>query len=195
MKESVEVDHLMVPLEKKALIDSLRQALVNGADFTATTQKYSTDPSIRSNNGYYGWISAGQFPYEWEEGVYNTPVGEISDVITTRYGHHLAKVETDAPIPEKCMPATFSLTYPNERTDEANAAVKRRIDSIYGALQAGADFADVAKRLSDCPSGAQGGDLGWFGTHRMVPEFRSCQLCSGRWRYPNRSPPSSDGTL
>ena len=40
MKESVEVDHLMVPLEKKALIDSLRQALVNGADFTATAQQY-----------------------------------------------------------------------------------------------------------------------------------------------------------
>lgn len=51
--------------------------------------------------------------------------------------------------------------------------MKQRIDSIYGALQAGADFADVAKRLSDCPSGAQGGDLGWFGTHRMVPEFEA----------------------
>lgn len=173
MKESVEVDHLMVPLEKKALIDSLRQALVNGADFTATAQKYSTDPSIRSNNGYYGWINAGQFPYEWEEGVYNTPVGEISDVITTRYGHHLAKVRNRRPNPGEVHARHILLTYPNERTDEANAAVKQRIDSIYGALQAGADFADVSKRLSDCPSGAQGGDLGWFGTHRMVPEFEA----------------------
>ncbi len=34
-----------------------------------------------------------------------------------------------------------------------------------------ADFADEAKRHSDCPSGAQGGSLGWFGRGMMVPEF------------------------
>ena len=33
------------------------------------------------------------------------------------------------------------------------------------------DFAEEAKKHSDCPSGAEGGSLGWFGRGMMVPEF------------------------
>ena len=35
----------------------------------------------------------------------------------------------------------------------------------------GADFADVAKANSQCPSGQNGGDLGEFAPGMMVPEF------------------------
>lgn len=34
-----------------------------------------------------------------------------------------------------------------------------------------ADFAEEAKKHSDCPSGQQGGSLGWFGRGMMVPAF------------------------
>ena len=36
------------------------------------------------------------------------------------------------------------------------------------------DFAEEAKKHSDCPSGAEGGSLGWFGRGMMVPEFDKC---------------------
>jgi len=40
-------------------------------------------------------------------------------------------------------------------------------------IEAGEDFAAVAKAHSSCPSARQGGDLGEFGRGEMVPEFDS----------------------
>ena len=38
-------------------------------------------------------------------------------------------------------------------------------------IEAGADFAAVARENSRCPSSRNGGDLGEFGPGQMVPEF------------------------
>ena len=42
---------------------------------------------------------------------------------------------------------------------------------LKSQIENGADFADVAKQHSQCPSGQRGGDLGQFGRGQMVPEF------------------------
>lgn len=49
-------------------------------------------------------------------------------------------------------------------TEEQCQALKDRIE-------AGEDFADIAREFSTCPSRAQGGDLGQFGPGMMVKEF------------------------
>lgn len=46
-----------------------------------------------------------------------------------------------------------------------------KCNELKTAIEGGADFADVAKENSSCPSGQQGGDLGEFGPGMMVKEF------------------------
>ena len=57
---------------------------------------------------------------------------------------------------------------------------KSEAQSLIGELktkvEGGADFASLAKQHSDCPSKAQGGDLGSFGKGQMVPEFEQATL-------------------
>lgn len=61
---------------------------------------------------------------------------------------------------------------PQKATDAQQQEAKRRIDSVYTALQAGADFETLAKQVSQDPgSAARGGALGWFSRHQMVKEF------------------------
>ncbi len=43
--------------------------------------------------------------------------------------------------------------------------------SLKTKIEGGEDFAAVAKKHSQCPSGARGGDLGEFGPGQMVAEF------------------------
>ncbi|MFM2129013.1 MAG: Peptidyl-prolyl cis-trans isomerase [Pseudomonadota bacterium] len=51
--------------------------------------------------------------------------------------------------------------------DEALA----EIEALAARIKGGEDFADIARELSDCPSGQRGGDLGSFGRGQMVRPF------------------------
>jgi len=46
------------------------------------------------------------------------------------------------------------------------------INDLKAKLDDDADFAELAKEHSDCPSGNSGGDLGSFGKGQMVKEFQ-----------------------
>ena len=45
------------------------------------------------------------------------------------------------------------------------------VEKVKKDIESGKSFADAAKEVSLCPSGSSGGDLGFFGRNRMVPEF------------------------
>ena len=69
-------------------------------------------------------------------------------------------------------PAHILLEVSTQATTQEQNRVKARIDSVYRALQAGADFAELASRVSDDPvSKKDGGLLPWFGPGQTLKEF------------------------
>ncbi|MBL8953638.1 MAG: peptidylprolyl isomerase [Myxococcaceae bacterium] len=60
---------------------------------------------------------------------------------------------------------------PKATADQVEAAHKKAIALAAEARQAGVDFIELAKKKSEGPSAADGGDLGFFRRGVMVPEF------------------------
>ncbi|MCH5307550.1 MAG: peptidylprolyl isomerase [Prevotella sp.] len=80
---------------------------------------------------------------------------------------------------------------PQKATEEQQQEAKSRIDSIYAALKDGADFEELAKKVSQDPGSARnGGMLGWFPRHRMVKEFEDAAfaLQPGEMSEPVQTP-------
>lgn len=48
---------------------------------------------------------------------------------------------------------------------------EEKCNDLKQQITDGADFADIARENSSCPSGKTGGDLGEFGPGQMVKEF------------------------
>ena len=72
---------------------------------------------------------------------------------------------------EEITAANKELEEKNKNLDKANAEKKAKIEALKKQLAAGADFEELAKANSDCPSGQKGGSLGEFTHGQMVKAF------------------------
>jgi peptidyl-prolyl cis-trans isomerase C len=63
---------------------------------------------------------------------------------------------------------------PADATPEQRRASQERAEAVRQRAAAGADFATLAAETTEEPGGRdRGGDLGWFGRGRMVPQFET----------------------
>jgi peptidyl-prolyl cis-trans isomerase D len=74
------------------------------------------------------------------------------------------------------------LPAPGAKEDEkAVAAARAKAEDILKQLKAGGDFAKLAEKYSDDPGSAKsGGELGWIGRGRTVPEFEKAAFSLGK---------------
>lgn len=83
--EIIEVNHVFVPRPEKpserenalSMADSLRILLINNPDF-----------------GEKATVTAGDWPYFFEDLTFNTPIGAVSEIKESPYGFHIVRVKS-----------------------------------------------------------------------------------------------------
>lgn len=181
--KEVNVSHILIKCDenanpqdtlaayKKAL--NLRTRLTKNEDFGKLAREFSDDPSAKDNSGEIGWFSVFQTVYPFETAAFNMKAGELSFPVRTQFGYHIIKLVQNRPAQGEIRTAHLLLKFPQDATDEQRKKVQVRIDSIYAAITSGSvSFDDAVLTFSeDRTTRNKKGELAWFGTGRMVPEF------------------------
>jgi peptidyl-prolyl cis-trans isomerase SurA len=179
-KEEIRASHILIKCEANASpadtmnalnrIRQIRARIVNGEDFASVARESSEDPSAKDNSGDLGYFTVFQMVYPFEEAAFNTPVGQVSQPVRTRYGYHIIKVADRRTARGEILTAHIMV---KDRKDDSGANVgEMKIREIYDRLMAGEKFDELASKFSEDGSTAKkGGELPWFGTNKMVTEF------------------------
>ena len=99
--EQVQASHILIKVEPKAKESEKEDALkkireiqkkqIKGDDFAKLAKEYSQGPS-NVKGGDLGYFKRGQMVPAFEEVAFKLKPGEVSDIVTTRFGYHLIKV-------------------------------------------------------------------------------------------------------
>ncbi len=155
---------------KKA--EAVLERLRAGADFAQMAVSVSDD-ALALEGGDLGWRRAGQLPTLFADMAVKMQPGEVSDLIRSPSGFHIVKLEEKRDEQSQLITQTRArhiLMRPTELLSKEE--VENRLRQLKQRIEAGDDFAELARSHSEDPaSAAAGGDLGWIDPGTMVPEF------------------------
>ena len=161
-----------VVAEARGRAEKARAEAASG-DFRAVAARYSDAPDAL-RGGELGWRQADRLPELFGAALARINPGEVSDVLKSAAGFHVLKllerrgaVAPNVPIVQ--TRARHILIRTSETVSEAEA--RRRLAGLRERINAGADFAELARANSDDSTAARGGDLDWIYPGDTVPDF------------------------
>ena len=169
MQEDASDDDMQAAVaEAQGFVEQLR----DGADF-AQTAIANSSASTALEGGDLGWRRAGALPTLFADAVLDMEVDEVVGPIVTGSNIHIIKLlDQRGAGTERLAQTNVShiLLRPSEILSSAQA--EEQISALHERIQAGEDFAELAKEFSEDPASAlNGGALGWSTPDQFVPEF------------------------
>jgi peptidyl-prolyl cis-trans isomerase SurA len=156
---------------KRKAIDRLNEARARidaGEPFETVAQNYSEDLSAR-NGGDLGTFERGGMVPEFEEAVFALNPGEMSGIVTTRFGYHIIQLISKD---DSKAHARHILVKAVPGPDD-DARAKAAAESLRQRVLAGEDMSVLARERSDDPATREnGGVLGWFAADELTPGVR-----------------------
>ena len=164
----------------EALVEQLR----DDADFASVATRESDGPEALEG-GDLGWRSATSLPELFMQAIRDMSTGAVSDPLRSPNGFHILKVEdrrggaeqtvTEIQARHILLKGEGNGDNPDATDAETDAEAggespRKRLETLRRRIEAGADFAEIARAVSeDQGSASRGGDLGWV-------EWPRCQF-------------------
>lgn len=195
------LQHILVALPEGASPDAVQaaeaeaqellQEVRGGADFARLAVR-SSDGQQALEGGDLGWRTTAQLPALFVETVTQMQAGDISGPIRSPSGFHIIRLAETRGEERRIITETKTrhiLIRVNEVVSDDQA--REQLMSLRARIQAGEDFAELAKLYSEDPgSRDKGGDLGWVRAGMMVDAFEEVMFATpeGEVSAPFRSP-------
>ncbi|MGH8352713.1 MAG: peptidylprolyl isomerase [Pseudomonas sp.] len=201
LSEEFRLANILIPLPESSSPETIQaadrqakelyQQLQQGADFAQLAIARSASETALEG-GEMGWRKAAQLPPPFDAMVGALSVGEVTEPMRTPGGFIILKLLEkrggDTQVRDE-VHVRHILIKPSEiRSEEETQRLAQR---LYERIQAGEDFAELAKSFSEDPGSAlNGGDLNWIDPNVLVPEFRAvmANTASGELSKPFKSP-------
>jgi peptidyl-prolyl cis-trans isomerase SurA len=170
---SVPANATAQDIEKaKQRVDEIHSRLDSGEDF-ARLAVATSHAQTALDGGSLGWRKGAQLPTLFRDIVVRMKPGEYSEPIQAGSGFQIVKLN-EMRGAERTMVDQLHLRHillrPNEILDDA--AVRQKLLGIRAQILGGAEFATVARAVSEDPqSASDGGDLGWISPGDTAPDF------------------------
>jgi len=124
------------------------------------------------------YLPKSRIQSSFTDSIVKMPVGSVYGPYVDNKNYVIAKMLGSRSLPDSANARHILISTVNAQTGQPvleDSIAKKRADSIYNAINAGANFAMLAMQYSSDGSKDKGGDLGTFGYGQMVPEFN--QFC------------------
>ncbi|MEO8166624.1 MAG: peptidylprolyl isomerase [bacterium] len=149
----------------KSIQDDYKSAM-SGTDFLTLVANRSDKPDSGA------WYKHGELGPAVEGTLFTSKAGSVIGPISEFDGYHLLKILDERKGSAEFVKASHILIPIPASADSVQA--KATAAEVAHLAKSGQDFSALAVKYSKDPSNAQkGGDLGWFGKGRMVPQFES----------------------